>query len=165
MVLPTRAISAAFARPTIRGSNQVPPLSGTIPRFANPGFNFAPDEAIRMSAPKVMSSPYPAAPPLRAQTIGVSMLYITTGGAVRRSNSTPEPTSPRTPRPLPPAIWSVMSRPAQKTRPVPVRTTHLTDTFSSAARRCLDSSTSIVPEIVFKRSGALRLIIATCPSN
>ena len=154
------AISAARAYPTIRGNNHVPPLSGKIPLFANPGAIFALSAAIRMSHPKAMSSPYPAAPPFRAHTTGVSMPWRTIGGAPRRSNSTMfASVLSSTPRDSVLPACEPRSSPAQNARPAPVRMMHRTSGFVSASRSFSDSNWSILPEMVFMRPGAFNVIV------
>ena len=87
----------------------------------------------------------------------------TIGGASRMSNS-PGFVSrfPRLPRPpVGPLIWAARSRPAQKARPFPVRMMQRPSRSRSAWRSRTEMSSSIAPEIVFIRSGAFRVIVAT----
>ena len=123
----------------------------------------AEDEARRISQPKAKSSPYPAALPLSEQIVGVSRLWSTTGGAVLRSNSPPpDPAAEsKTPNDSLLPICEARSRPAQKAFPAPVRTIQRTSRERSARKSCSDNSVNIAPEMVFRRSGAFRVIVAT----
>ena len=95
--------------------------------------------------------------------VGVSMLCNTMGGALRMSNSPGfESRLPMLPsEPFGPAICAARSSPAQKARPVPVRMMQRTSRARSASSSRSDSSSSIAPEMVFIRCGALRVMVAT----
>ena len=56
-VRPVKISSAAFDQPTSRGSSQVPPLSGTTPRFTKAAANFELSPRMRMSQPSAVSMP------------------------------------------------------------------------------------------------------------
>ncbi|MNZ88017.1 hypothetical protein D3C78_1068980 [compost metagenome] len=72
MASPVKAISAARARPTARGSSQAPPSPGTMPTRTKLSAKVAVSEAMRMSHMQVRSRPAPIAGPLMAQITGTS---------------------------------------------------------------------------------------------
>ena len=94
--------------------------------------------------------PYPAAPPLREHTVGVSTLCSTIGGASRRSNSPGLP--PTSPEPTARRLLGDVEPGAER----PARAREHDDPNLGIAVRLderLESSDSIGPEIVFMRSG------------
>ena len=56
-VRPVKISSAAFDHPISRGRNQVPPLSGTMPRLVKAAAILALSAMIRMSQPSAVSMP------------------------------------------------------------------------------------------------------------
>ena len=62
--------SSAFAYPTMRGSSQLPPESGTRPIFTNAWVNDAASLAIRTSHANVSDAPAPAATPFTPAITG-----------------------------------------------------------------------------------------------
>ena len=108
-----------------------------------------------------MSKPYPAAEPFRTQIVGLSISCSTVGGVLRRSMVVLTGAfGSRMPR-LPPFSSRRRSRPAQKARPVPVSTMTLTSASSRARSNSSEMLSSIGREIVFIRSGRLRVMVAT----
>ncbi len=69
------ASALARASPTRRGSDQVPPESGTRPIFEKAWMNLALSPARTMSQASAMLAPAPAATPLTAQTIGFGSAF------------------------------------------------------------------------------------------
>ena len=144
----------------MRGNSHVPPLSGRIPRFAKPGAIFALSAAMRMSQPRAISNPYPAAPPFKAHTTGVSMPCRTIGGAPRKSNSTMfASVLSSTPRDSVLPDCEPRSNPAQKAFPAPVRMMQRTSGFESASKSFSERSSSILPDMVFMRPGAFSVMV------
>src|SRR5258706_6273369 len=91
--------------------------------------------------------------------VGLPMSNRTVGGVLRRSRWVETVVPAVMP---PPLVASERSRPAQKARPVPVRTTTRTSGSRSASTRRWVSWFSIGPEMVFIRSGRLSVMVAMC---
>ena len=144
------------------------PRSGTTLRFAVTAASFAVSAMMRMSHRRVRSMPYPAAAPLMAQMIGVSVCHMTLMGASRRSKSWRGRLEPLLPVALPSlsmrSLVSIRSRPEQKPRPAPVKTMQRVSGSLSASTILADSSLSISRLIAFSRSGRFRVMMATWPS-
>ena len=73
---PVIARPSARARPTRRGSSQVPPPSGTRPILLKAWMKLADFAAITMSQPRAMLAPAPAATPLTMAITGTGMLRM-----------------------------------------------------------------------------------------
>ena len=70
---PVIARPSARARPTSRGSSQVPPQSGTRPIFAKAWMKLAERAATTRSQPSAKLAPAPAATPLTAAITGTGI--------------------------------------------------------------------------------------------
>jgi hypothetical protein len=75
-VAPVVVICVALARPINRGRKKALQDSRVSPRRAKGKASFAPDQATRMAAAKVMVNPNPAAGPLMATIVGFVQLAI-----------------------------------------------------------------------------------------
>ena len=73
---PVSARPRAVARPTRRGSNQVPPPSGTKPILEKAWMKLAERAAITTSQPSAIFAPAPAATPLTMAITGTGMLRM-----------------------------------------------------------------------------------------
>ncbi len=92
--------------------------------------------------------------------VGLSMANSTVGGVFLRSRLT-ETLLTCLSEPMPePWVASTRSSPAQKARPVPVRITTRTSGSSLALISSWVRRASIGPEMVFNRSGRLRVRVA-----
>ena len=131
--------------------------------MANPGLSLADSPAMRMSQPSARSSPYPAAPPLRAQIVGVSRLCSTIGGALRRSISPGlASTAPRLPRPpFGPAHLGLQVEAGAERPPGAGQHDDAHVTVGVGLQEPGRQRLSIGPEMVFIRSGALSVMVAT----
>src|SRR3546814_667796 len=133
---PRYEISAALAQPSRRGRDQVPPDSGTTPRFAKHGSSFADDAINRISQPSSTSTPDPAPAPLSTENTYASIPWgmnelrcgdvLQTAGAAqpsRRGRYQVPPDSGTTPRFAKPGssfaddAINRMSQPSARSRP------------------------------------------------
>src|SRR5580700_5888179 len=139
--------SWALAAPTSRGSSHEVPMSQPVtPMRMNDVANTAVSDARRMSLAQTSASPPPAAGPFTAAITGCGIRRIScTSAAIARCTAQPCWMDPRSSVPgivpKPPR-----SRPAQKPRPAPVRTTarHVRSSASAARRACSSATRGAV---------------------
>ena len=139
MKLAFKIHSLALANPTKRGRNQLAAPSKTMPRRAKGKAYFALLDPIRISIGQSIVAPIPTAAPLTAAIIGVShsktaRFKMPPASRIIPSCVTGTLSTPELPKP------SLISAPAQKARPAPVKT--ITRTDGSASPCCIASSIS-----------------------
>jgi hypothetical protein len=141
--------------PTIRGRNQVAPLSGTSAMRLKARTKRADSAAMRRSQARASEAPAPAATPLIAAMIGRSSSTIARmiGSYRWRSSSSSGGASGsrRSPR----------SWPAQKARPAPVRMTARTERSAAIWRRASSRATLTSMVRALRAAGRSSVSVAT----